>query len=489
MRCASSQCFGPDFSFWCEAALLTNSSEDLPRWRRWLRAVEFDRAAAYAVAARGWPFLAGPVTLLLIAASFSLEAQGWFYTLGSLLALQTLGDLGLSTTLVHASSHAWSRLERRPNGRLAGDDEALAEIAGIRRGGYRWYGLIASLFAVGAGIGGLWFLGQTPTSISWQGPWLAAVICTAGSLLLTVDLAILEGCGQVAQVQRLRLVLAIIGNLVVWTGLMTGAQLWVVPISAAVRVIGELWLVFGSYRTFWPLVPATRQVLQPFRWKESVWPLQWRAAVQSLIVFLAYQLFVPILFRTQGPAVAGQFGMTWSILVTLQSAAIVWVQTRASQFGVFVRRQQYAELDHVFGRIALSSFVSLVLGVGLVTFGVALLPILSWIVDSETGIWILSRLKERLLPLGPTVLLGLGVIAVHLPQCQTLYLRSHLRDPLLWPTIFLNGSMAILAVLGARWTGAFGLALAYFAVTAGGVLPVWTMVWLTCRKAWRAERS
>lgn len=99
--------------------------------------------------------------------------------------------------------------------------------------------------------------------------------------------------------------------------------------------------------------------------------------------------------------------------------------------------------------------------------------------------WLVQRLHERLLPLLPTLLLGLGILAIHLPQCQTIYLRSFLRDPLLLPAVLLNGLMAVAAGTGAVLAGATGIAAAYLAVTAGGILPTWTLLWRRYRSDWR----
>jgi hypothetical protein len=443
----------------------------------------------YAIAGRGWQFVAGPVTLLLIAGSFSQELQGWFYTLSSLLAMQTLCDLGLSNTLLHAASHAWARLERRPDQTLSGDRDALAEVGAIRRGARRSFARMSLLFLVGAGAGGTVFLSGTATGVSWQFPWLVAVLCSAGSLMLTTEMAILEGCGQVAAVHRQRLWQAIAGNVVVWTGLAAGVQLWIVPLAVAVRLASELWFVRVTYRPFWKdLAPATAS--SDRHWGAVVWPLQWRAAVHSLMVFLAYQLFVPILFRAHGPEAAGRFGMTWSILVTLQSAAIVWVQTRTSAFGVLVRQRQFEQLDRAYRRVVIASSMALAAGVILVVSVVVGLALASHLLpenaaDVRGAAWLVQRLQQRLLPPLPTLLLGLGILAIHLPQCQTIYLRSFLRDPLLLPAVLLNGLMAVAAGTGAVVAGATGIAIAYLAVTAGGILPTWTVLWRHYRSDWQ----
>ena len=60
------------------------------RWwpRRFLNRLEMDRAVFYAVLARAWQLMAGPVTMVLIAWNFSPAVQGYYYTFWSMIALQ-----------------------------------------------------------------------------------------------------------------------------------------------------------------------------------------------------------------------------------------------------------------------------------------------------------------------------------------------------------------------------------------------------------------
>ncbi|MFT5093873.1 MAG: hypothetical protein ACI93T_002703, partial [Porticoccaceae bacterium] len=60
--------------------------------RRWLT-VQLDRIGVdapvfFSVIARAWQLLTGPVTVTLMALFFTPEMRGYFYTFGSVLALQ-----------------------------------------------------------------------------------------------------------------------------------------------------------------------------------------------------------------------------------------------------------------------------------------------------------------------------------------------------------------------------------------------------------------
>lgn len=467
-------------------AVLGNALETL---RRQAQRLALGRAAAYAIAARAWQFLAGPITVLLIASRFSPELQGWYYTFGSLLTVQQLCELGLPNTLLHVASHSWARLKREPNGSLSGDPAALAELAGIVHGGRRWFAAIVAVYVALTLGPGYFFLSTQPTDIAWHGPWCAAVAMASGSLVLTVDFAVLEGCGRVIAIHRMRLVQAVVSNVVVWIGLLAGLQLWVIPLYACARLLMEFVFSRVLHRRFWASLP--RSDGGTALWREVVWPLQWRAAIHGVMTYLAYQLFVPIIFRTDGPVAAGRLGMSWSILTTLQSAAAIWMHTRASDFGVMIRQRQFAQLDSDYARVARSSFALLGIALTLVIAGTLGLNLLAQgLGEPAQGTrdfaWLITRLRDRLLDPGNTLLFSLGVLAMHLPQCQTIYLRSHLRDPLLRPAVFVNGLMFLTTLGAAIVYGTTGLAVAYFVISAGLILPLWTALWRRYRLEWRA---
>ena len=112
--------------------------------RRMLNRAEVDRAVFYAVSARAWQFLAGPVTLLLIVTYFSEDTQGFYYTFWSLLALQTFVELGYTTVIIHLASHEWSTLQFEADGTLSGDARALSRLVSLARMTLRWFGVPVS---------------------------------------------------------------------------------------------------------------------------------------------------------------------------------------------------------------------------------------------------------------------------------------------------------------------------------------------------------
>jgi hypothetical protein len=74
--------------------------------RNWLNSrLGIDKAIGFTILARGWGSLAGLITVALIARFLSPAEQGYYYTFGSLLALQIVFELGFSFVILQMASH------------------------------------------------------------------------------------------------------------------------------------------------------------------------------------------------------------------------------------------------------------------------------------------------------------------------------------------------------------------------------------------------
>src|SRR5579872_5549471 len=98
--------------------------------RYWIRHVlGLDRAVGFSVLARFWSSAAGLVTVALIARFLSPAEQGYYYTLGSLVALQIIFELGFSFVILQMASHERAHLEISRIGTITGNPVSHARLA------------------------------------------------------------------------------------------------------------------------------------------------------------------------------------------------------------------------------------------------------------------------------------------------------------------------------------------------------------------------
>lgn len=441
--------------------------------------LEVDRATFYSIAARVWQVLAGPVSMVLVTLFFTLDVQGYYYTFASLMALQGLVELGLHAVIVNVASHEWAELELGRMHVPFGDPRALSRLASLGRFAFRWYAWVAAIFVFGAGSAGILFFQGGGGAVNWLPPWVALVLLTAGTLWLWSLTALLEGCNQMAAVHRVRLIQACTGSLAVWVCMLLGAGLWAIVAAALVRLLWDFRLTFVTYGQFFRKLWSQPVGDSGFSWREEVWPLQWRMGSRAIVGYFALNLFTPIIFHYHGAAEAGRMGMTWTALMALEGAAFAWVQTRTAVFGMLAARRDFAELDRVFFRLTGISFLMLIAGSVVFCAAVAVL--------GELPVEIARKLAGRLLPLGPTALFCAALCLFHVPKCQSIYILAHKRDPLLIPGLALTAAIALAVWWGGARFGAWGESAAYLAVIGALYLPVWSWIWVRCRREWHDD--
>jgi len=431
-----------------------------------------DEAVAYGVLASVWQVLAAPVTILMIAGWLNSAAQGFYYTFNSLVALQTYVELGLSIVVLSAASHEWAFLGLDARGRIIGDNTALSRLVSLGRFVFVWYSIAAFLFFVAVGGVGHWFLArQAVGDVTWVSAWWVLVLLTSLQLWALPFNALLEGCNQVVSIQKLRFGQAVLRSLAMWTVLAAHGQLWAAVAAAGVAFGRDMYLLLVRYRRFF--APFVRPPSGPrMSWQSDIWPMQWRLAASASVSYLLFQAFTPVMFNYHGPVVAGQMGMTLSIVFAVQGIASMWLQPKVPTLGMCIARRDYAGLDAMWWRITRVCFLVATSG-----------AVAAWLL-----IWGLNRLHvglaHRLLPPLPAglFLACAGFLAVG--YCETAYLRAHKREPLLVLSVVTSLLMGVLVwQLGSRF-GPTGAAVAYLTVIAGVSLPWQTLIWLRSRREW-----
>ncbi len=417
-----------------------------------------DRSVSLAVAARVWQFLAGGVSLYLVAKFFSPELQGFYYAFASLIGSQLFFDLGLGAVLTLVASHEWGRTQE--------PDPTLALIARQRLGelvrhARRWYVACGVAYAAVVMAGGLWFFaGEGDGIIVWQWPWCCAVLLSSLNFSLIPSLAVLEGCNYMVAIQGCRLLSGLLGSLAVWTCIVSGGGLWAIVASCGVRLIVEGFVVAVQFRGFFREVTGAVSPTEPrLSWKQELLPLQWRVAVQNLFGYLALQAYTPIIFKFHGPVQGGRMGMTWSAVTTIQLAASAWLQTRVPQLGRLLSERATHSARALFGRVLR---VSIGMYVAASVSFLALIAVLQRVAPD-----IAARVLE--LPTIGLFCLGMGLALV--ANALGTYVRLHKIDPFLRLGV---GSSIVIGVLvwwlGATF-GAPGAAWAHLLVTGLLILP------------------
>lgn len=409
---------------------------------------------------------AGLITLILIGLFLTPQEQGIYYTFASVAAIQTILDMGLAVVLVQLSAHKFLGLSWEKQGGVGG--EHAPHFLAFVKSAVRWYGVAFLIFLLIYPLGLVFFAGSADIEhleANWQAVWGCLVLFTGLNLLLQPFLSVTEGSGQVVATYRLRLLQTISGAAAAWIAFASGHGLYAVfmmPLMAVLITVA--WLLI-SKRTL--LLSIFQSQLHGFSWREEVWPLQWKLGVSWICGYFLTQLYTPILFKTQGAVVAGQMGLSITIINMIGLIALSTMTAKVPRLGQLAATGQQVELDQLFRKGMLSSLM--LFGMG----GLPLLAILYFLADTEYHV--------RFLPWGQFVILMGAMLAANVVNALAMFFRAYRQERLMWLYV-LNALLASsLAYLVAPSWGSAGIVSTLFLVNVLLVLPVATVIWLKFR--------
>jgi hypothetical protein len=329
----------------------------------------------------------------------------------------------------------------------------------------RWYGVSAMLFAVIGGVAGAIFFSQKgtePMSV-WLGIWVVLVGATAVNLWLSPGLAVMEGCGKVGQVARLRLVQSVLGYACLWATLLSGAGLWAataVPVVSAVCT--GYWLKAHGNMLRW-LSSRAIELQNQLRWRTDVLPLQWRIALSWASGYLIFNLFTPMVFSHHGAVEAGRLGMALTVFSAITTIGMSWVNAKAPNFTRHIARDERRELNNLFKALFIRSTIVIAITSACVVFVV----------------WYLNHLGlpqiRRIASTSVLVVLAIVTTVNSMVFALAIYMRAHREEPMLTQSI-IGGLLVACAVYTGSIYGVLTMMILYMMVCIFVSLP-WT-IWL-----------
>jgi hypothetical protein len=434
-----------------------------------------ERATIYAVANRLWSSAGGLLTAALVALFFSPELQGFYYTFGSLLSLQTFAELGFGELIQQFVSHEWALSDSPDAGERRRAEDRLSSLLRLS---LRWYGRVSLLFLVGVGVGGsVYFRRFAPVASAppWELAWWLATLATAAGVLLTPFFSFLEGANRVERAHGTRLAQGLVSRGAGFAAIVSGAGLYTLAFTRAASLLSGAAGVAGEgrgfLRRFWHRKGEGR-----VSFREELWPLQWRFALSWLSGYVVNSLFTPVLFASHGPVVAGRMGLTVTAGAAISSAAFAATATKVPRLALFAARREFQRMDALFRRAALSSLALALAG--------ALLFWLGLLAARRLELPIASRFLSPL----ETALFLVAVVLQQLRFAMGSYLRAHKEEPFVSLAAF-EGIFALvfLTLLGRRF-GSLGMVSGFLGLTLLTMIPA-VAIFERCRSLWHRKLS
>jgi O-antigen/teichoic acid export membrane protein len=436
--------------------------------------MEFDLSVFYNLSTRMWTILAGSFSIFLVVSHFSKIEQGYYYTFSSILGLQVFVEMGIGSVIQQFASHEWAKLKLDDKGKIIGDPNSLSKLISIANISVKWFFLGSIILVVGLTIGGyIFFHSNNNISQQWKFPWLFLCLSTGMNFILTPMWALLEGCNQVKKLYGFRFLQGIIINLAVWASIILGFGLWATVVSSIVSIICGVIFIRKRYYLFFLSIFFKKNDGPRISWQTDMLTMQWKVAISWISGYLSFFLFTPILFKFQGPVIAGQFGMTWAIVSVIGGFGIAWLPPKVPQFAILVSQRNYKALDELFFKI-----------VKIISLLTLTLAFLFWLLVFFLNIFksgVAIKFSSRLIPPTSLAFLLIGQTFQMISVPFSTYMRAHKKEPVMFLSIFQGILIASSTYFFGRYYGVMGICLSYMLINILS-LPLVINLWYKFRK-------
>ena len=434
-----------------------------------------DKAIGYTVLSRVIQAGGGVVLILLISLFLTEAEQGYYYTFGSVLAIQIFFELGLNTIITQYVAHEAAHLRWLSPSEISGDPVNISRISSLLRFSIKAFSVLAMvLFVVLQTAGHIFFSKFQASTIQWQIPWQTVAISTSLMLIVNPILAFLEGLGKVKEVARIRLIQQIVNIVAIASALVGKGGLMALGVGSLLSFC----VLLGGV-----LLPENRKIIfsiyrRKEEWDISYWkeifPYQYKVALSWISGYFIFQLFNPVIFAVEGPVAAGQMGMTWAALNGISALSMSWINTKVPLFSSYIAKKDYGSLDSVFG-VTVKQLISVnvILVAGFIAFIIGL---------SQFGFPLADRFLKPL----PIILLTLTVVANQLIFSWATYLRCHKQEPYLVNSLIGGVLCAASTLFLGREFGLMGIVTGYTALTLFVGLPWAFLVFKTKKAEWHS---
>lgn len=416
-----------------------------------------DKSIFYTSLGRFIQAIGGVISILFVARYLTGIEQGFYYTFGSIVAIQIFFELGLNGIITQYVAHEVSHLQWTDPQTLIGEQKYLSRLSSLLHFSIKWYSYFAIVLLTTLIIVGFIFFTKYQSStgnVVWKLPWILLAVTTSINLLITPILAFFEGLGKVKEVAEIRLIQQSIGLIVVWGCLFYGAKLYVNGINWLINIVIIILLIWISnfksiFINIWKI-----KITERVNYKTEIFPYQWKIALSWISGYFIFQLFNPVLFATEGAVVAGQMGMTLAALNGIQSLSLSWMTTKVPLYSRLIAQKQYQQLDLVFNRTLKQSIFINALALVAMFVGIFIIRYFHLTIGR-------MNLDKRFLDYYPMIFMIIPIFINQFVNSWAIYLRCHKKEPYLVNSIIGGILCCLSTILLGKYHGVMGITGGY----------------------------
>lgn len=423
--------------------------------------IGMDKSIAYSSGARVVGGFTGVASVFFITTFLTGIEQGFYYTFGSILALQVFFELGLTGIMTQYVAHEVSHLSLNESLQYEGDAKYKSRLASLIHFCVKWYAVLSIFVLVFLIVVGFIYFnryGSNHFSVSWKLPWILICIGTAIKLFQAPFNSVYMGLGKVKEMSKIGFWQQIIIPATTWIGLICGLKLYVVGIGYIISVI--LWQIYVRQTKLDVIILNlwNVNVIERVAYFKEIFPYQWRIALSWVSGYFIFQLFNPVLFATEGAVVAGQMGMTLSALNSIQTLSMSWLNTKVPLYSQLIALKDYVQLDRIFNK-TLKQMVAVCFLLLVIFFFVI------WILNMSQLKFGGNVIANRFLSYCPMLLMMIPVFLQQYINSWATYLRCHKQEPFLVNSVCAGIACCVSTFIFGKLYGLYGITIGYCTIS------------------------
>lgn len=359
--------------------------------------------------------ISGPILLLFIPLFLQDSIQGYWYTFSSLAALSIFADMGFTTIVTQFSAYEYAYLSFNEKEYIEGDVQHLSMLASLLRFILKYSTIICVVaFPVIMSIGVYMFKGKEAFTV-WLLPWMIYICASALNFIINVLMAFMEGCDQIARIQKNRFYGSITTTITTLIMLYRGYGLYSLALGALFGGIVNSGLFLYEFRiSLKQLIYWNKNFIHS--WNKDFLSLIWKYAISYSSGYFIFQIYTPLVFQFYGAELAGKVGISMSLCSAIYSISTVWIYINTPQMNMYAAQKKWSSMDKTLVKGIILSCATFLIG------GVAVIAVL---LRYQTKILILRRFLSVL----PIFTLLCAWFIQIIVNSIAVYLRAHKQEP------------------------------------------------------------
>lgn len=373
------------------------------------------REVAFTLLNFSFKLISGPILLFFIPLFLQDNVQGYWYTFSSLAALSIFADMGFTTIVTQFSAYEYAYLSFNEKKYLEGDTHHLSMLASLLRFIFKCSTITCIVaFPIIMSVGIYMFKGKEVVGV-WFLPWIIYICASALNFIINVLMAFMEGCDQIARIQKNRFYGSIITTITTLVMLYKGYGLYSLALGTLLGGVVNSGLFLYEFRvSLKQLMHWNKNFIH--NWNKDFLSLIWKYAISYSSGYFIFQIYTPLVFQFYGAELAGKVGISMSLCSAVYSISSVWTYINTPKMNMYAAQKKWNSMDKTLLKGVVLSCITFLIG------GVFVLTVL---LRYQTKVPILSRF----LSVVPIFTLLCAWFIQIIVNSIAIYLRAHKQEP------------------------------------------------------------